>query len=317
VPGSADRPRTPDQPGSIEAPRELERQDQPAPWSRADLGQRLDRLPFGHPSSTQDSDAPGVDHEPDAAERDYWSEVPRFLRAWEDHLRRWPDAQATAVVDRSRDPEGSWRGDGNQYLSPDQHAQAKDVIARVQQAEESLTKDMTAIQRENTCGGRLAGMQFRLKDEDRLKEKIAEVLKRVPDRSVDDVMRTIPDCIRYTVCFAAANYSDGYREVKQRLVAYGHEMIYAKNHWHENPEYKGINTRWITPEGRQYEVQFHTAESFHAKQQVTHMAYERLRNPLTDDRERDELRALQRDTTSWIIVPEDAADIPDYRKESH
>ena len=58
-------------------------------------------------------------------------------------------------------------------------------------------------------------------------------------------------------------------------------MIYSKNHWRDDPEYKGINTRWVTPEGQRYEVQFHTAESFHAKQQVTHEAYERLRNPLT------------------------------------
>ena len=44
-------------------------------------------------------------------------------------------------------------------------------------------------------------------------------------------------------------------------------MIYSKNHWRDDPEYKGINTRWITPEGQRFEVQFHTAESFHAKQQ--------------------------------------------------
>ena len=44
-------------------------------------------------------------------------------------------------------------------------------------------------------------------------------------------------------------------------------------------EYKGINTRWVTQEGQRFEVQFHTSESFHAKQNVTHDAYERLRNP--------------------------------------
>ena len=44
-------------------------------------------------------------------------------------------------------------------------------------------------------------------------------------------------------------------------------MIYTKNHWRDDLEYKGINTRGVTPEGQRYEVQFHTAESFHAKKQ--------------------------------------------------
>jgi hypothetical protein len=316
--------------------------DQPVAWSRADLQQRLERLPPGHPSSARtadlsrdqrrDRDVPsprdkteqdhsaGTDHpdrEPDAVKRDYWREVPRFFRAWADHVRRWPAEKVAATVDRSRDPPGSWRGDGNQHLSPEQHAQAKDVIARVQRAEKTLTGHMSEAERENACGGWLAGLEFCRKGEGRLKEKIAEVLKRVPDRSAADVMRTVPDALRYTFCFEAANYSDGYRDIKQRLEVRDYKMVYSKNHWRDDSEYKGINTRWITPQGQRYEVQFHTPESFHAKQQVTHTSYERLRNPLTRDGERSELRAFQRDVCSWIIVPEDAASIPDYHKEGH
>jgi hypothetical protein len=92
-------------------------------------------------------------------------------------------------------------------------------------------------------------------------------------------------------------------------------MIYSKNHWRDDMDYKGINTRWVTPEGQRYEVQFHTAESFHAKQQITHKAYERLRNPLTHDDERQELRAFQREVCSWIATPDGVAAIEDYRRE--
>jgi hypothetical protein len=46
-------------------------------------------------------------------------------------------------------------------------------------------------------------------------------------------------------------------------------MYQSTNYWGD-PEYKGINTRWITRQGQRFEVQFHTPESFHAKQQVTH-----------------------------------------------
>lgn len=314
--------------------------DQPVPWSRAGLRERLERLPPGHPSSPHNADlstrspsvrdrdtlfpsgnaeqgraghdAPG--REPDAIKRDYWSEVPRFLRAWVDHEHRWP-AELAAAVGRSHDPAGSWRGDGDQYLNPEEHTEAKDEITAIHRKEEGLTQQMGQAERDNACGGWLAGLEFSLKGEDRLKEKIAEVLKRTPSRSVADVVRTIPDAVRYTFCFESANYADGYQDIKQQLEAREYKLIYSKNHWHTDPEYKGINTRWVTSEGQRFEVQFHTAESYHAKQKVTHKCYERLRNSLTHDDERRQLRAFQRDVCSWITAPGGAADIVDYPRK--
>ena len=334
---------TPDRPDAARPADRAAATDEPVPWSRADLEQRLERLPAGHPSSPHspglsrdqppglrdlDSLSPGQkteqdhgghpddpDRQPDAVKGDYWGELPRFLRAWADHVCRWPAEQVAAAVDRSRDPAGSWRGDGNQYLNPEQHAQAKDEIARVQRTEKTLTEHMTEIQRENACGGWLEGIKFKLKGEDRLKEKLAEKIEHEPDRTPAQMVRQINDAIRYTFCFKTANYADGYRDVKQRLESHECRMVYSENHWHDDPEYKGINTRWVTPEGQRFEVQFHTSESYDAKQQVTHASYERLRNPLTHDDERQELRAFQRDGCYWITVPEGVADIADYPPE--
>ena len=56
------------------------------------------------------------------------------------------------------------------------------MITEVQQTEKSLTEDMQATDRENTCGGWLAGLEHRLKGEDRLKEKIAEKIEHEPER---------------------------------------------------------------------------------------------------------------------------------------
>jgi hypothetical protein len=82
-----------------------------------------------------------------------------------------------------------------------------------------------------------------------------------------------------------------------------------------DPEYKGINTRWATPEGQRFEVQFHTPDSFHAKEYVAHLAYERIRDPTTSRAELRELHAFRRQVSSWIQIPDGAADIPDYKKE--
>ncbi|MGA3155597.1 MAG: hypothetical protein ACLQK8_18485, partial [Streptosporangiaceae bacterium] len=170
-------PELRNRPGQPDGPAEPYARD--APRQRSDLQQRLDRLPPGHPSSPRNADlgrteqAPvsrepspdrrepaadepdrdGPDHQPDAAHGDYWSEVPRFLRAWAAHEQKWPAERAAVAVDRSRDPAGSWRGDGNQYLSPEQHAQATEVIAEVREAEEKLTSGMEEVERENACGG--------------------------------------------------------------------------------------------------------------------------------------------------------------------
>jgi hypothetical protein len=357
VPGSLDRPgqpHAPDGAGADQRARRLppERFDQPGPadrpasgdeparWSRADLRQRLERLPPGHPSSLGNDDpdpdewtdieddrpmprenaepdrtAPHEaepDRQPDDAKRDYWSEVPRFLRASADHERRWPEKRTTTAVDRSHDPDGSWRGDGNQYLDPDQHTQTNEEIARVRQTEESLTEHIGEAERDNACGGWLEGLEFRRKGDDRLKEKMAGELEITPAMKPEDAIKKINDAIRYTFCFESSSYADGYWDMKQRLEAREYQMVYSKNHWRDDPEYKGINTRWATSDGHRFEVQFHTTESFHAKQQVTHRSYERLRNPLTQNEERGELEEFQREVSHWIPVPQGAHDIPDY-----
>jgi hypothetical protein len=91
-------------------------------------------------------------------------------------------------------------------------------------------------------------------------------------------------------------------------------MYFSNNYW-TNPEYKGINTRWVIRDGQRFEVQLHTPDSFHAKHQMTHIAYERIRDPTTSDKERGELREFQREVSSWIEVPDGATEIPNYRKE--
>jgi hypothetical protein len=238
--------------------------------------------------------------------------VPRFLGTWTDHVRRWPAERVAAVVDRARDPAGSWRGDGNQYLDPEQNAQSNEVIAGVARSEEKLTEHMGEAQRKNVYGGWLEGLGHRLKGEERLKEKIANELGVTPAMTPKDAINKLNDAIRYTFCFEPANYANGYWDVKQRLETGEYRLVYSKNHWRDDPEYKGINTRWVTPEGQRFEVQFHTAESYNAKHEVTHSSYERLRNPLTEDEERSELEALQQEVSSWVTVPEGAREIPDY-----
>jgi len=102
-----------------------------------------------------------------------------------------------------------------------------------------------------------------------------------------------------------------------RLHAGGFELAKAlKNSW-SSDQYKGINTQWIEPEtGQRFEVQFHTRASFEAKQ-LSHEAYERIRNPQTSELELDELEEFQREVCDKIPVPLGASEIEDPPRKEH
>ena len=243
------------------------------------------------------------DKRPDVCDqRGYWDEVPRFLETRE---KRWPERQ-NAEADRSGE-------------RPELPAATAEAVGRIRDAERTVSADAQAVGQQNRHGGWLEGFKHRLKGEDRLQEKIteklaAEKLSAEPRMTAAQALREVADAIRYTYCFQPEKYTGGYYEIKERFEGRGHEMYYSENHW-TNLEYKGINTRWVTPEGQRFEVQFHTPESFHAKHEVTHFAYERIRNPSTSKAEKRELHAFQEEVCSHIRVPEGASDIPNYRKE--
>ena len=323
--GFLDLPDQPDEPGRPERasmsgadrpalkPREL-----PGPDERGRVYEAM-RAHTSAEKAGESSDAAGEsrhDQQTDAAgRRDYRGEVPRFMAMWADHETRWP-ADRRTTADPSADAPASHHGDGEFRQRSERQAEAAEAIGWVRGAEPGLSADAQAIEQENkdTYGGWLEGFEHRLKGEDRLKEKIAERLEGEPDKSSTEILRKIPDTIRYTFCFQPENYTRGYYDIKDRFENLGYEMYYSKNWW-TNPEYKGINTRWATPEGQRFEVQFHAPDSFHAKEYVTHLAYERIRDPTTSRAELRELHAFQREVSSWIQIPDGAADILDYKKE--
>jgi hypothetical protein len=267
------------------------------------------------PERSEPAQAECDDDKPEATQSQYWDEVPRLVEAWSELKNEWPEhCESAAAADRSEDPLGSFRSDGGAYLDPEQNDQVTEEIGRVRETEAQVSDDVRTIERENSAGAWLEGFECRLKGDDRLKEKVAEKLKDQGDRPPQDIVREVPDAIRYTFCAQTERYAEGYHDLKDRFESFGYEMYQCKNLW-KDPEYKGINTRWMTPEGRRFEVQFHTSESFHAKQHVTHEAYERARNPLTSRAELAGIERFQREVSSRIPAPDSAADIDEFKKK--
>jgi hypothetical protein len=185
-------------------------------------------------------------------------------------------------------------------------------MERIRTVEKKVTASLQEIKAE-TPDCDLAGLENRLKGEERFKEKVFDELRAKPDRTIAAISENMPDAARYTFQFDRGSYVDGYWNTLRCMEQHGYEMEFSRNSW-DSSQYKGINTRWRTPTGQLFEAQFHTPESFEAKQ-FTHEAYERIRSPAASDQERGELYDFQNEVSASIPVPGDALMIPDYHKK--
>lgn len=292
---------------------------------RASQGSRAaDMLSTADVRETRDRVAYGTEYRAtvDAAYREYsasrgWDEAAPALReAWENHEKKWPHPERTGPTVHPETP-GAWRGNGDRYLAPDANAEVTRGCARIREVGETvITPAMRNIEAEDPSR-HLAGLDHRLKGEDRLKEKVADELDARRDLSAVQALSLVPDAVRFTFCYDEERYTSGVRADLGRLHAAGFELAKPlKNLW-SSDQYKGINTQWREPEaGQRFEVQFHTRASLEAKQ-LSHAAYERIRNPQTSQTELDDLQGFQRQVCSKISIPPDATDIDDPARKEH
>ncbi len=226
-----------------------------------------------------------------------WSEkVTESRWMWSEYQRRWPP-EDRPPVDRSDD-------------DPEVDAQVDAACDRIAELERhKISPAMRAIEGQDP-DRRLVGFEHRLKDRDRIKEKVSDTMEEV-DSSTEEALSIVPDAIRYTFQYREVHYTQGVWTDIGRLKGQGFELDKLRNFW-VNEQYKGINSQWIEPDsGQRFEVQFHTRISFEAKQ-ITHTSYERLRTHQVDEFEKMVLKAFQQKVSAEVPVPPGAADIPNH-----
>jgi hypothetical protein len=243
-----------------------------------------------------------------AAEK--WGETAKESRwMWAEYQRKWPPEER-APVDRSDDPPGSWRGDGNRVLDRAVNGRVESECDRITEREQEKISPALRAAESQDPDRHLIGFEHRLKGRDRIKEKIYGMIKEL-DFTPEQAVSHVPDAIRYTFQYREARYTQGVLADIARLKDQGFDLDKLKNSWSDD-QYKGINSRWIEPDtGQRFEVQFHTRISFEAKQ-LTHGAYERLRTRQADKFEELVLEAFQKKVTAEVPVPPGADGIPDY-----
>ena len=228
---------------------------------------------------------------------DKWSEkVTESRWMWSEYQRRWPP-EDRSPVDRSDD-------------DPEVDAQVDAACDRIAELERhKISPAMRAIEGQDP-DRRLVGFEHRLKDRDRIKEKVSDTMEEVGS-STEEALSIVPDAIRYTFQYREVHYTQRVWTDIGRLKGQGFELDKLRNFW-ANEQYKGINSQWIEPDsGQRFEVQFHTRISFEAKQ-ITHTSYERLRTHQVDEFEKMVLKAFQQKVSAEVPVPPGAADVPDH-----
>jgi hypothetical protein len=244
-------------------------------------------------------------------DRRAWSEaLPGLRAAWAEHKERYPD-QARAVARTEAD--GSWGCGEQRRLDPEQNTEAGKAHADL--ADEASRYILPALRRIEAADPerKLAGLEHMVKGEDRLKEKLADILLVDERLTTREALSKVPDAVRFTLTYSPERYTESVLADVERLKAGGFSEIRLKNLWHTE-QYKGINSQWRNIEtGTRFEMQFHTPDSLQAKE-LTHEAYERLRRPEaeTSQAERRELEDYQRRVNELVGRPPHVETIRDF-----
>jgi hypothetical protein len=261
------------------------------------------------------------EREQEAGAPDAWAEaLPELRSTWQlikEKYARHEQAEPTPQSEGGADG-GSWRGTGGRVLDADQNYEIDLGYSRIREVgENAIVPGILRVAAEDpNCT--LAGFDHRIKSEDRLKEKVADLLEPPSKLTATEALSLIVDVVRFTYTHPETRYANGVLGDVERLKAQGFELDKLKNTW-DSEQYKGTNTQWLEPRsGVRFEVQFHTSASLEAKE-LTHEAYERIRSiteqtPETE-RESAELEAFQCNVNARVPIPPDVHAIEDYRRE--
>ncbi len=174
-----------------------------------------------------------------------------------------------------------------------------DLLREAKNSEPKITEDLKGII--SKTNSQLTGLDFRLKTLDSLARKVGNE----PDAKMRDI-------VRYTTISTPENQVDEYSRILVSLLKKGYNISTVKNYWLNplNP-YNGINTNFFSPDGYEFELQFHTQESFDLKQGKLHELYEKVR--VLDESQKEEIAKLNKEMFKLSSLLEKPKNIDEVR----
>nr|WP_052741235.1 hypothetical protein [Mycobacterium sp. UM_NZ2] len=194
--------------------------------------------------------------------------------------------------------------DDHPDLGPDEHAAARraaeTAVQTAREAEPAISDAVRATV--DAGGGELHRFDSRIKTAGSLYRKIQDdmVARGEP---ADVVASQIRDTVRYTAVLPDDGYWARGTAIGDKLAAAGFERVKRVRGWLREG-YRGRNDTFRSPDGVDFEVQFHTEASLAAAER-THALYEVIRLPTTPEARREALRAEQNAVFAAVPVPDD------------
>ena len=152
-------------------------------------------------------------------------------------------------------------------------------------------------------GGRLEGLEYRLKTRESLTRKVSTLAAENPDLPLEQI--PIDDAVRYTVVIEdepPGHHDDSIHEILEIMDGIGHDVTWVKNYWPRGDDYSGVNTVLTAPNGTVWELQFHTPASLQTKDE-THVYYEEYRLLATPIERKRELFQVMADLWETVPIP--------------
>ncbi len=176
---------------------------------------------------------------------------------------------------------------------------AEELISRLSKIETKVTQDLKNLAKAN--GGKMEGLEFRLKTPESLERKLAS----------DGINEPMNDVLRYTIIIDD-DLAKGTSAILKGLESKGYQTVKIKNTFQKGQIYKGINTNVKTPDGNIFEIQYHTSESFNVKQNINHSLYEEYRLLDKTSQEAINLEKRMIENSNTIKLPQNINKIKSY-----
>jgi SPP1 gp7 family putative phage head morphogenesis protein len=168
--------------------------------------------------------------------------------------------------------------------------------------EPAISAAMRALETE---GQQLVGFGLRVKGRGSLARKIATDAQE-QGITYEQAAAKVGDRVRFTLQLTEGRYSAGVVEMLSSLESQGFEVYRFKNTWGSGGVYQGVNVNLRTHNGITIELQFHTEQSFEAKEHLNHKLYEERRLPTTPEDRKSELDRLMIENQDRVPKPEGA-----------
>lgn len=179
-------------------------------------------------------------------------------------------------------------------MTPQQYSETKvaefpdgvnpEVRATFEKAVKAEPAITAAMQRQaEACGAEMDSLEFRVKDGDSYMRKVRKDAKEKGTqlKAANDLF----DAVRYTQVSDEKNLVQNAKKTLTNLQAEGYNVIGVKNTWKDpGTAYNGVNVKLRSPDGQQFELQFHTRDSLSIKEKIHKLYEEQRKLPKRDPR---------------------------------